>query len=299
MSNLKILLYFIALLSIAQPVTATESPAPTFRPLTQPGVTPTALLVYSIVPSQGEPGAVVTITGNAFLPGASVLIGGNPVSSRVIDNRHLQFEIPPMPAGQYALSVRSGDGIARSYSFQITPLRPIAGSLEPDTIAACNPANNRDVTIRGRNFTESSQLLFDGAIIRSRYQSSESITFSVPPVQGGLHQIAVKNGDAVSTPLGLSIITNPFINSITIGNNYVNQYELVIEGHNFHQNSVVMADGVRVGGNSGIQEERISVQDCSRIVYMRKPYSSTAKDLVIQVVNPAGEASASYTVTAP
>ncbi len=257
------------------------------------------LLVYSIVPSQGEPGTHVVITGNSFSSGTSILLGGNPIQSRLIDNRHLQFVIPRLNPGQYALSVRGEDGTARSYSFQVQSLRPVATSLDPDSMAVCNPGNDREVSVRGRNFSEGSQILFDGAIIRSRYQSEESISFSVPAVQGGLHQVAVKNGDAVSTPVGLSIISTPTISSISVGNNHVNQYELIIEGNNFHQNSVVMADGVRIGGTQGIQEERIMVQHCSRIVYLRKPYSSSPRDLNIQVVNPSGEASASYTVVAP
>ena len=281
------LLIFIA---VSHSVAAEPRPAAVQAP---------GILVFSIVPSQGEPGALVTVTGNAFTRGTTVLLGGNQVQSRVIDNRHLNFLVPDLPSGQYALSVRAEDGVARSYSFHIQPLRPVASSLEPDHLAACNPGNDRDITIRGKNFAESSQVMFNGAIIHSRYQSSESMLFAVPPVQGGLHQVAVRNGDSVSTPLGLSIITKPTISSVSIGSNHVNQYELIIDGYNFHQNSVVMADGVRIGGPMGVQEERIVVQSCSRIVYMRKPFSSSPRDINIQVLNPSGEASPSYIVTAP
>ena len=257
------------------------------------------IIVYSIVPAQGEPGARVTINGSGMAGGVLIQLGGNEVPARVTGNRHIEFFVPNVPPGQYALAVRGDDGVSRSYSFMVQALKPVVYTVEPDQVSSCVGGDGREVTVRGRNFQESSQLLFDGAIIRSSYQSPEAITFSVPPVPGGLHQVSIRNSEAVSTPLGLSVLTSPVIKSISVGGNRVSSYDLVIDGSNFHQNSSIFVDGVRIGGAGGIQEERLIYQDCTRIIYQRKPYSSTPKELRIQVVNPGGEASHTVTVSAP
>lgn len=257
------------------------------------------ITVFSIVPAQGEPGTRVTITGSGIAGGVLIQLGGNEVSARVVGNRHIEFFVPQVPPGQYALAVRGDDGVSRSYSFMVLPLRPVVLQLEPDQVSSCVRGDEREVTVRGRNFLETSQLLFDGAIIRSRYQSAEAISFTVPPVTGGLHQISIKNGDAGSTPLGLSVVTTPVIRNVFIGTDRVSSYDLVVEGSNFHQNSSIFVDGTRVGGTGGVQEERLIYQDCTRVIYQRRPYSSTPKELRIQVVNPGGEASQTVSVSAP
>lgn len=292
----RMLLCLCALLLGAAPCALAAEPA---TAKLRPGQQPQGLVVFSIVPSQAEPGSRVVITGSAFTPTTTLLLGGNELPVRVIDARHLEFTVPNLPQGQYALSVRSDDGTARSYSYQVQALRPVAQSLEPDQVTTCNPLNEREVTVHGRNFSETSQVLFNGAIIRSRQQSGEAISFAVPPVAGGLHQVAIKTGDALSTPLGLSVVSTPVITGIARGNDRVNQYELLIDGSNFHQNSRLVVDGLQVGGPAGVQEERLSVQNCSRIVYLRRPVSSTPKNLNIQVVNPNGETSQVFSVFAP
>lgn len=265
----------------------------------RPGQQAQGMSVYSIVPSQGEPGTQVTVNGSGFTPGTQLLLAGKEVGGRVLDARQLIFSVPALPAGQYALSVRTDDGSVRSYSFQIQSLRPVALALEPDQVTVCAHHNEREVTVRGRNFSEQAQLLFNGAIVRSTVLSSEAISFAVPPVGGGLHQVTVKNGDALATPLGLAVISAPTISSVARGADRVNQYELLIDGSNFQQNSVLMVDGVRVGGAGGVQEERLVVQNCGRMVYLRRPLSSSPRSLTLQVVNPSGESSTAFSVSAP
>ena len=104
------------------------------------------------------------------------------------------------------------------------------------------------MTVRGRNFAEESSVLFDGAAVRSRYSSSETMVFSVPPVAGGLHNVQVKNQDeTVSGTIALLIDARPEIVSVTTGTEAVNYYELHLRGKNFQQGSTVIVDGKRVG----------------------------------------------------
>lgn len=258
------------------------------------------LAVFSIVPSQAEPGSPVTLTLSSVPDDMALLLGGDQLSWRALDERRVSFEIPlHIQPGQHSLAVRTADGATRSYAFSVAPLRPVAVSIDPDRITSCIGDASREVIIKGRNFGPASQLLFDGAIIRSRYLAPDSIRFTAPSTRGGLHQVAVKNNDLTTTPLGLSIITAPEITAVTIGADQVNSYELLIDGDNFQQTSALLVNGNRIDTAGTLQGERLYVVNCTRMIYRRLPYSSTPQELRLQAVNPDGETSQTVIVAAP
>lgn len=259
-----------------------------------------SLAVFSIVPAQAEPGTPVTLTLTSVRETMTLHLGGNLVPWRALDERRISFEIPvTTPPGQHSLSLQEPDGTVRSYAFTVVPLKPVAISIDPDRITSCVGDASREVTIKGRNFEASSQLLFDGAIIRSRFVPPDSIHFIVPPASSGLHKVSVKNHEFTTTPLGIAIITAPEVTSVTIGADHVNSYELVVDGDNFQQTSSLLVNGTRIDTNGNPTGERLIFVDCTKLIYQRLPYSSTPKELRIQVVNPAGEASQTVLVTAP
>ncbi len=262
-----------------------------------------AISILSIVPTQGEPGSTVTLSGAGFSDKTTIFLGNNEIQPRVIGAKQLNFDIPKLSPGLYAIYLRREDGTtSKTYSFSVTPLKPVALSLAPDTVQSCATGSERDVTVTGRNFQEGSQVLFDGAVIASRFGSEESLSFTVPPVAGGLHQIQVKNPeDTMTVPLALMINSRPEVTSVSQGEDFVSYYELVIEGRNFQQGSVLTVDGKRIGSSSGQagERERLIYFDCNRLVYERHPYDSTPKNFRLQVVNRNGEESAVVQVTAP
>lgn len=265
---------------------------------------PPAPAILSIIPAQGEPGSKVTIFGTGFGDRISVYLGSVEIPARVTDGRQLDFVIPQLDAGLYALYLRRGDGVVgRVYNFTLLQQRPVLTSLSPSAIGACAQGSEREVTAQGRNFGQGAQLLFDGAAIASRFVSSEAMVFSVPPVGGGLHQVMVRNGpENASVPVALTVETKPEIAQIAIGNEFVNYYELNIYGKNFTQNSSIYVDGQRIGGRGGAEvaeREKLVFVDCSRLIYLRYPYSPVNKDFRVQVVNPGGEGSQVVNVTAP
>lgn len=273
------------------PAPAASAPAPT---------------VLSIIPAQIEPGMRVMIYGSGFGERASVFLGSVEIPAKITDGRQAEFTVPAqMEAGLYALYVKRADGSAgRVYNFTVLPLRPVLNLLAPDHINSCAQGGEREVTAQGQNFTEHSQLFFDGAVIRSTLASPDALTFSVPQVAGGLHQVMVKNSsENASAPMALAVDTKPEISQITVGNEYVNYYELLIEGRNFQQNSSIYVDGMRVGGRGGQetleQREKLIYIDCTRLIYQRHPYSPVNKDFRLQVVNQGGEGSQVVNVTAP
>ena len=102
--------------------------------------------------------------------------------------------------------------------------------------------------------------------------------------------------------MALTIETKPEVNQFTVGNEFVNYYELIIEGKNFQQNSSIYVDGQRIGGRGGqevTERERLIFIDCNRLIYQRFPYSPVKKDFRIQVINPGGEGSQVVNVTEP
>ncbi|MEI6207537.1 MAG: IPT/TIG domain-containing protein [Desulfuromonadales bacterium] len=260
--------------------------------------------ILSIIPAQGEPGSKVTIFGSALGEQASAFLGSVEITARVTDGKQLEFVIPKLEPGLYALYIKRGDGTAgRVYNFNILALKPILTSLTPDNVSTCDQGAGREVSANGKNFGETSTLLFDGAVISSRVVSPEQILFNVPHVVGGLHQITVRNDrENGSLPLALMIETRPEISQVSIGSEYVNYYELNIYGKNFQQNSTIYVDGQRIGGRGGQESgerEKLIFLDCTRLVYQRYPYSSTNKDFRIQVVGQGGEGSQVVNVTAP
>jgi hypothetical protein len=274
---------------------AVSKPAPAALPVT----------VLSIIPAQAEPGAKVMLSGAGFGEAVSVFLGNVEIPARVSGTRQAEFTVPAqMEAGLYALFLRRTDGTTgRYYNFTVLPLRPVLVSLQPAQINSCAAGKEREVTARGGNFGEGSMLFFDGAALSSTLLSPESISFTVPTVPGGLHQVLVKNApENSSVPLNLMIETKPEIEQVTVGNEYVNYYELIITGRNFNQNSSVYVDGLQIGGRGGqemFEREKLIYIDCSKLIYQRHPYSPVNKDFRLQVVNPGAVGSQAITVTAP
>ncbi len=290
--------------SILQAAERPQKAKPQSAPQSAPAAPSVAPTILSIIPAQGEPGSKVSIFGNGFGEQASAFLGSVEIPARVTDGRQLEFAIPRLDAGLYALFIKRSDGIAgRVYNFTVLGLRPVLSSLTPDTVSACTQGAGRDVTANGKNFTETSSLLFNGAVINSRFISPEQLVFSIPQISGGLHQIAVRNDhENGSLPLAITVETKPEISQVSIGSEYVNYYELNIYGKNFQQNSVIYVDGQRIGSKGGQEageREKLIFQDCTRLIYQRYPYSSTNKDFRIQVVNQGGEGSQVVNVTAP
>lgn len=262
--------------------------------------------ILSIIPSQAEPGSRVMLSGSGFGESASVYLGSVEVPARVSSGRQAEFNIPlKLEAGLYALYLKRSDGtIGRSYNYQVLPVRPVLNSLQPARISSCAAGREREVTAHGANFGESSMLFFDGAVLASSVLSPDTISFSVPNIAGGLHHVVVKNSpDNGSVALNLAVETKPEITQVSIGDEHVNYYELIITGRNFTQNSSVYVDGVQVGGHGGGQDmterEKLIYIDCSKLIYQRYPYSPVSKDFRLQVVNQGGEGSQVVTMSAP
>ena len=297
----------VLVLTILVVVTVAPSPAASVKKPTKKQVpaTPKEELgspytILSIIPSQGEPGKRVNLMGSGFSTDTITWLGTAAVPTAVINDKQIEFEIPKVAPGLYALYLKRPDGaISKIYNFPILAPKPIIDSISPDTVFGCAPDQERSVTITGRNFQDSSSVQFDGGAIRSTYNSPEAFSFAVPQnVLGGQHNIQIKNpDDMVSGTVAFYIDMKPVIHAIHQGEERVNNYDLILEGHNFQQGSSVVVDGRQVYNNTDRDKSRFV--NCSRIIYERNPYDRSLKTLRIQVVNPNGEESPIMTVSTP
>lgn len=297
---MQILIFFYVILLFSTPLPAVAAENTTKAVSNQQQVPS----VLSIIPAQGEPGTKITMSGHNFGTDTVVFLGSIPIRATIFAGTTLEFFIPnDFKEGVYALYLQRKNGISgRPYNFTVSPLRPILNSLSPESIPSCNAGKEREITAKGKNFTESSQLFFDGMMIGSRFQSAESISFTVPQVAGGLHQITVKNSpENSSVTMGLMIETRPEISHVTIGNEFVNYYELIVEGKNFQQNSTLLVDGNKIGtkGEDLGAREKVIYMGCTKLIYQRHPYSPTIKEFRLQAVNSGGDGSQVVTVNAP
>jgi hypothetical protein len=259
--------------------------------------------IMSIIPGQGAPGTQVVISGAGFTAETILYLGIEEVPVKLLSSRQLSFEIPQIASGNYALYLRQNGGeTGKAYAFAVVPVKPVASAVSPDNIASCASGDDRKVTVRGKNFLEAAQIVFDGAMIKSSRFSGEEISFVVPQVPGGLHQVQVKNPEEMlSGALALLVNNRPEIRNVSQGTDYVTYYELEIEGINFQQESVLIVDGRKVhyGSPLASDRDRILYSSCNKLTYQRYPYDSTIKSVKLMVVNPGGEQSSIFTVTAP
>ncbi len=276
------------------------------------------LNVLSIIPAQGEAGTSVILSGTGFTEKTSAFLGTQEIPTQLLGPKQLTFDIPKLPPGLYALFLKREDGTtSKTYNFALLPQKPVVTSLSPEKIDACATGRDRDVNVSGHNFLEKSQVLFDGAAIRTRFLSSDSLSFNVPQIPAGLHQVQVRNPEETSSGvLGLLIDAKPEIETISQGEEFVNYYNLIINGKNFQQGSALVImeersmeqmgsqlpmDVKRLysGSANSTERERLIFLNCNRMIYQRYPYSTVLKNIRIQVVNPNGEDSSVMSISAP
>jgi hypothetical protein len=259
--------------------------------------------ILSIIPGQAAPGTPVVISGSGFNSANALFLGIDEIPFKTISDRQISFEMPQLPTGNYALYIRQKSGASsKAYSFAVTSVKPSVTALYPDNISLCQSDGDRKIIVKGKNFLEGARLLFDGAIIKGSRISAEEMSFLTPPVPGGLHQVQVRNPEeGLSTAVALLITSKPEIRNVIQGNDYVNYYELNIEGTNFQNGSMLIVEGRKIlsGQPNPGDRDRLVYTSCNRLTYQRYPYDPSIKSFQMIIVNPNGEESSTFTVSAP
>lgn len=262
-----------------------------------------ALEIRSVSPSTAEAGALLTLTGGPFPDDVEVLFGSETLRPELREEQRLVVRVPPLAEGDYLLLLRGSTGTSsRGLLFRLVEPPPWISGLSPTRLDECSYEDERQIRISGRAFQPGAQVLVNQAAVSSISATAEQILFSLPPLKSGMHNVQVVNPSGkASLAHGVQVSSLPEIHSATLGSDQVNAYELIISGRNFQFNSRLLVNGEVIRGVAGVRPSTdfVQVLDCRTLRYTRYPVTREPRSLELQVVNPDGEQSAVFLVTAP
>ena len=202
-------------------------------------LSPTDIALTGISPTQGQlkGGKISKITGDGFLPGATVSIGNVEVTNVVVTPTIITFTIPSGTAGKVDVSVKNPDGkskiLSRAYTYIGPPtIESIFSrqqrSVDQTFISLLGSHNSLlgsynmnstplTITIEGTGFIRTPTVRFGTVTARVEFISSEELEVRLPRVFGvGPLDIAVANPDGQRDilPRGVTALAPPKIKSI-------------------------------------------------------------------------------------
>ncbi|MGE4545174.1 MAG: IPT/TIG domain-containing protein [Pedobacter sp.] len=255
-----------------------------------------------IFPAVATPGSTVTIIGGPFEQQVQVVFGDRTLRPAGIAEKQLTFVVPQLAEGDYLLFLQAGEQHSeRSLFFRVVLPAPSITSLTPSKIEACTTGEQRQVVLQGRDLHRGVQVLLDGVALAAG-QSGNTLTFTLPEMTPGLHQVQVINPDGKrSVPVSLLVDALPEIQSVSRGEENVNYYELLVSGKNFSYNSTLVVNGRPITPfyPGSLQVDSITFRNCKTLIYKRYPASSQPTQINLQIINPDGKESAVYTLSAP
>lgn len=273
-----------------------------------------AVEITAVVPSTVAPGTSVTLTGGPFAAGATVLVGPRRIAAEAITPGRMTFLVPALPSGEYALAVeQAGATSARNFTLRVVMPPPRIARVSPATLDTCAENGSRRITVEGSNFLTGANLLLDNTAVPIESLAATAISFSLPLVKPGMHQLQIVNPDNQrSLPHGLFLDSTPQIAAVSTAEERTIDYDLLVSGKNFLPDSTLIVNGVAAGKNfttdsrlantgGGITAPRDLFRfiDCSTLLYTRRPFIREPRELSLQVVNPGGEVSNVYQITTP
>jgi hypothetical protein len=255
-----------------------------------------------IVPAIAPPGSTVTIIGGPFGDETRVVFGDQILQPANIADKRLTFIVPQLLEGDYLLYLQEGEALSeRSLFFRILLPSPSIVDLNPSIIETCATGEQRQVELRGRDLQPGVQVLLDGVALAAE-RSGDSLTFNIPELVPGMHQVQLANPDGRhSLPVSLQIDALPEILDVSRGEENVNYYQLLIIGKNFSYKSTLVVNGQPIAPiyPGSLQVDSIRYLDCNRLIYKRYPPSSQTRQINLQIINPDGRESPVFTFSGP
>lgn len=139
-------------------------------------------VIDSVSPPNGDEGTVVTVGGENFQDGATVMICGQEVPTTFISANEITFVAPPCPeGGPQDVTVINPDGGSDTLPGGFT-----YGAVGPPTAATLDPnwgphAGGTEVIITGTNFVPGTTVTFGGVSTAVELASSTTLKVITPP----------------------------------------------------------------------------------------------------------------------
>jgi len=242
--------------------------------------------VTGVAPSSGPAagGTSITITGNDFLTGATVTIGGTAGTSIIVLNATTITAITPAhAAGAVAITVTNPDRqqstLANGFTYQAAPT---ISSVTPNGGPA---TGGTPVTISGTGFVQGATVAFGGtAGTNVVFVSADTITATTPPNAVGAVTVAVTNPDTQSGSLAngftYTSVTEPTVTGVSPASGFAaGGTTVMISGTNF-----VSGATATFGGASA---SNVVVVTANSISAITPSHSSGA--VAVTVTNPNSE----------
>ncbi|HEV3199066.1 MAG TPA: IPT/TIG domain-containing protein [Bryobacteraceae bacterium] len=167
---------------------------------------PQAPILTSLSPNaamSGVPTFILTINGINFVPGATALWNGAPLSTAFVSGTQITATVLASLSSS-VLSVpvtvsSPGGAVSNSLTFTINPPRPTVAALSPPSASA--GAASFTLTVNGLNFAISCVLRWNGVALSTTFVSATQVTASVP---ASLVAVAGPAAVTVTNPSGLA-----------------------------------------------------------------------------------------------
>jgi uncharacterized protein (TIGR03437 family) len=178
---------------------------------------PPAATLTSLSPiaaTEGVATFTLTVNGNRFVPGATVLWNGSPLATTFVSATQLMASVPASvsnPALSASVTVSSpGGAVSNILIFNIDPLRPTIYGLSP--ASATIGSASFTLTATGINFATSCVLRWNGSPLSTTFVSATQVTATVPAnlvVAGGAATVTLINPSGVTSNTATFPITTP------------------------------------------------------------------------------------------
>jgi hypothetical protein len=190
------------------------NPAPTITSLA-----PTSVLL-------GSSDTVLTVTGAAFVTGASIAFNGTTLPTTLVSATTAKATVPAAQlatSGTYAVTVTNlapGGGTSSSIAFTVANPTVTVTSVTPSTLLV--DANATSIALVGTGFVAATAVSFNGATISSTFTDGQHMSATVPAsalTNAGNFPVGVTNpapGGGVSTPVQVAVVyPSPTVTSLS------------------------------------------------------------------------------------
>jgi len=277
---------------------------------------PSQVIVTRITPTNGKQagGDTGSITGNGFMPGATVTISGTPVTNVVVTSTLITFTIPPGTEGAKDVAVINPDGqegiLPQGYTYN--PF-PIIEDIEPNEGPR---GGGTQITITGNHFIQGVAVTIgDERIPGLDFFSPIELRLKTPAGTTGAKEVRVVNPDGQDAVLkdGFTYNPGPSISSVSpnmgpleggtaitiIGTGFLSKTDVLIGGAEALSEQVMSPTKIKVEtppSNAGIKDVVVINRDGQQVT-LEKAFTYNPAPVITKVIPDNGKLAGGTKIT--